>query len=81
MVGCGLLVYRALDVEEICFLNVYAPSANDAEFYEIVESELTPYVGVLLIWSGDFNCLLDGMLDQRPPQLGMKPHMVQRTFD
>ncbi|KAJ1190143.1 hypothetical protein NDU88_006882 [Pleurodeles waltl] len=53
-------------------------------FHSDLEQELLPYVGIPIIWAGDFNCVLDGCLDRSPLKQGNKPHMaarLQETMD
>ena len=49
------------------------------EFFETIEKELLCYMGVPLIWAGDFNCVLDGQLDRYPAKDSTKHHMTRVT--
>ncbi|KAJ1130060.1 hypothetical protein NDU88_008416 [Pleurodeles waltl] len=41
--------------------------------------ELLSYVGLALLWTGDFNCVLDGRLDWYPPRLHFEVTYDSRT--
>ncbi|KAJ1123174.1 hypothetical protein NDU88_001647 [Pleurodeles waltl] len=58
-----------------------APNNDDTEFFEVVERELAPYVGVPLIWGRDFNYLLDGAVDSHLLAGHQAMHGVQTEGD
>ena len=65
--GRYVLVYGLLDgAEIICFLNMYAPNVDDDAVFYRIRQELVTYTGRLMIWAGDFTCVLDGSQDRHP---------------
>ena len=50
-----ILVHGTLDGVKLCMLNIYAPNIDDKDFFAPIENELLDYIGVPLIWAGDFN--------------------------
>ncbi|KAJ1198771.1 hypothetical protein NDU88_002610 [Pleurodeles waltl] len=71
-----VFLHGELDSRELCILNIYAPSSDDAELFCRLQCELVSCGGMPIIWAGDFNCVLDRALDRSTPKLGTKPHMT-----
>ncbi|KAJ1209227.1 hypothetical protein NDU88_004605 [Pleurodeles waltl] len=43
-----------------------------------LEARVEDAEGIPILWAGDFNCVLDGVLDRDPLKMGTKPHMTDK---
>uniref|UniRef100_A0A3B4FC99 exodeoxyribonuclease III n=1 Tax=Pundamilia nyererei TaxID=303518 RepID=A0A3B4FC99_9CICH len=66
--GRYILVKGMLNGETVLLDNIYAPNAQDDEFYTVLFSQLVVMDCANIILAGDFNCVLCPKMDQLPPQ-------------
>ena len=73
--GRYVVVRGELEGLDIILVNSYGPNVDDVQFYSKIQEHLSEDAGLSLIWAGDYNCVLDGVIDRTPPKLGTKPKM------
>ena len=61
---------------DLCILNIYGPHSADKELYYKMQQLLAAYVAIPILWTEDFNCVVDGNLDSPLPKQHTKPGMV-----
>uniref|UniRef100_A0A3Q3CJ61 Endonuclease/exonuclease/phosphatase domain-containing protein n=1 Tax=Haplochromis burtoni TaxID=8153 RepID=A0A3Q3CJ61_HAPBU len=66
--GRYILVKGMLHGETVLLGNIYAPNAQDGEFYTVLFSQLVDMDCANIILAGDFNCVLCPKMDKLPPQ-------------
>lgn len=66
--GCYVIVRGLLYGEEITFLNIYCPPNFSPELITKAFSDLLDTASGTVIVGGDFNCLLNPLLDRLPPK-------------
>lgn len=66
--GRYILVEGMLHGETVLLGNIYAPNAQDGEFYTVLLGQLVDMDCANIIIAGDFNCVLCPKMDKFPPQ-------------
>ena len=74
--GLYILIQGRLDGLNIIILNAYAPNRDDGLLFPMLQDLLSPSMGFPIIWTGDYNCILDGVLDRYPARANTKPRMT-----
>ncbi len=67
--GRYIIVLGSINSKQITLVNLYAPNHDDPLFFQKVFKLIPSISESNIIIGGDFNCVLDNMLDRQPSQI------------
>lgn len=70
----GRAIIVEIQIQSACFLlvNIYAPNADEPDFYINIAKEIESFDNRNIVWGGDFNLVLDVLLDRYNSKINNK---------
>ncbi len=63
--GRFIILDIVLNNQKITLINVYGPNKDEPLFFENIHRKMTDFDCESIVWGGDFNCVLDTMMDKK----------------
>jgi len=63
--GRFIILDVVLNNQKITIINVYGPNKDEPLFFESIHRKMNDFECESIIWGGDFNCVLDIMMDKK----------------